>query len=907
MLGTDSVLEKATDLAQEIHNVPDPQCERILGMCVEIAKAVQQMHSLQQEKPGDFERLVDRIDDFGVRLWNESVDRRARATAPNENKMLTVIAHLRDVAFNLLKLSAHNVMDAKTNCKMMGLAIKAGKSWVDAGDLDKAETCYDIASQRLPPKFQEQQKDLPHVPPEQASKLTALLFAHRAEREWQKAPSAVAFRLINQATSSELLELLDDKELSTIIRICVACGKFAEKSPERIQWYTTALEVFGHHSNIAKKPRSGLMALKAEILMDMAASHFSLNAVDTGEKFINLALRECPSLLPAYYLKCKILVQKGAQPFLLEEAFEAAARNCPLAREDAADFKIFMGMIHILAKHANQQSALKSIDTLLAQNAKGMPGPRRPYEDKLIISKLYLLASMEMEAGEAVTRVEQAVTEFTTQEFGPSTIRTCQLIIWQAGDRASQAHRWEDAIAWYKCSLALFLDNPADVRNAAILRRKMAYALFELGRLEEARDACTQAASDDDISAVNEFLFFLIALEEGKDDKALQHLQRVPQESGKIDIFINAADRAFKKGNKTVLKGILREIVISDIDWTEATNKQSLLVILRCLLRLTKKTLDASNDVALYEEICLYIKKSYELLRDWSQKDAGFQPEVDWLFRMSWNLGVGAATNSHIEVACRLYEMTSSILQLFPEQTVQTLQSQKICYFALLVGRVTLARREDMEFAEQLQKGDSALKSLRQTIADLRRLDATLASDDDPALIQSAYLEFEIKVKMRLWEDLSKVIEFADTINAPVQIFERMADIVTRHNCPSAVVFLTVQVALDAILKRDPSFDLGKFSQWFRVLVRTALVNNKPAAIGLYEQVKTIIKTSTGEVNYPEDEISWLMITACTNDYMNARTWCELALSLADYVKESAQADEMRRSYAEILESVPTS
>ncbi|KAJ3054021.1 hypothetical protein HK097_002850 [Rhizophlyctis rosea] len=359
-------------------------------------------------------------------------------------------------------------------------------------------------------------------------------------------------------------------------------------------------------------------------------------------------------------------------------------------------------------------------------------------------------------------------------------------------------------------------------------------------------------------SGIGELLLTLIALEEGHNDEAINHVRAIPAGDHKIDLLLNAADRAFKKGNKVVLKGILKELVTADIDWSDGEKKHSALVLLRCLIRMTNATSNDSSDR--FNENALYIEKAHKILSLCNAQESLYEAELDWLFRTSWNLAIQAATTAGTEEACILYNLTAKLLLLFPVKSVHCLQSLKICAFAILVGKVNLSRQDETEGSPHLDDALAALELLRGTLEELRKIDPE-GVKEDPVVGQSVYLEFEVRVKRKEWEGLKGIVEYAECVDASVQIFERMA--VTRHNCPSGVVFVTVQATLDAILKRDPEFDLTKFSQWFRVLVRTALVSNRDAAFGLFEQVKAIVKSSASQGNaYPEEEINWLMITA---------------------------------------------
>lgn len=83
---------------------------------------------------------------------------------------------------------------------------------------------------------------------------------------------------------------------------------------------------------------------------------------------------------------------------------------------------------------------------------------------------------------------------------------------------------------------------------------------------------------------------------------------------------------------------------------------------------------------------------------------------------------------------------------------------------------------------------------MRKVCARISELNPSMPSHEDPVLHQSIYLEFEIKVKIEAWAELEGIIEvrrdcrtaleeslltasikYADSVAAPVQVFERMA------------------------------------------------------------------------------------------------------------------------------------
>ncbi|RKO83289.1 hypothetical protein BDK51DRAFT_33601, partial [Blyttiomyces helicus] len=302
---------------------------------------------------------------------------------------------------------------------------------------------------------------------------------------------------------------------------------------------------------------------------------------------------------------------------------------------------------------------------------------------------------------------------------------------------------------------------------------------------------------------------------------ALESMQAIATTAASLDFFIAAADLAYKKSNKHVLKGVLRQILRCSLDWSVDVNR-------RCLVRLAKA--DGSD-----AEVSAFIEKAHSLLKDWtasndSETASSFEHEIDWLYRISWNMAVATAKDgTAVELSCRFFKITADLLTLNRVPQISTLHCIKTCYYAALAGHLVLARLTSPPAPQHLEAAHEALKALRSAEEDLRQ--AGGGKPGDAVGCQSVYLEFELRVKRKEWEKLKDVVAFADANDAPVNVFERMADIVTRHDCPTAIVFMTVQATLDAILKRDPDFDLARFSQWFRALARIAIVSGKESAI----------------------------------------------------------------------------
>ncbi|KNC98950.1 uncharacterized protein SPPG_09326 [Spizellomyces punctatus DAOM BR117] len=762
--------------------------------------------------------------------------------------------------------------------------------------------------------------------------------------------------LMHNVTNTEAKAYLGTGELEEVAQICLNCARRATKSADAVQWCRTGIDLLDESKN---QTSANGCALKTEILLFLAASYMDMNALEAAEQSADLILQASPSTLLGYHLKIKCLTLKNPpQQLAMDKVYKLAVEHCASTVKDPEQFKLFLGMLHIMARHTSPTVAAAAVDVLLHRLEESAVSLEDRQVERLRILKMYLLMTATNVDDEVTAQVENLIDKVVDTDTNVPLAKTYRLILWQAADRAAQEGHWADAIKWFKCSTRLLLDDPMDSRNTALVHRKLSICYLELGQHSQAYDCCLQAAAKEN-SPTNDFLSYIILLEQSNQERALDHLKSIPCGKDTFQYFVSAAQAAFKKGNKQVIQEVLKHIVLSPMDWTANDNGANLLTVLRCLIRLTKAQVRSGDEAAIFADLVIFIKKGWEpkisaicrpvytskyccpqaycLLEGWKASSSlsaeAYAAEVDWLCRVAWNCALSSAVANQIELACELYHLTADILSLSEEETVQVLQSRKICLFATAAGNVSLARQSSVQSVEHLRKAMTALKTMREICKRIQGNAVTVPKLDDPVLHQSIYLEFEINVRMEAWSELEPVLEYANSVGAPVQIFERLAgrqpklvpalsscerlpvtlyiDIVTRQKCPSAVIFLTIQAALNAILKHDPGFDVKRFSQWFRVLVRTSLVSNKTAAMGLYDQVLAILKSSSQENPYPKEEVEWLMVAAWNigcehwslNEQANAKKWCEMAMTLADYVETSPLTKEMRESYSDFLAS----
>ncbi|KAI8995051.1 hypothetical protein BC832DRAFT_624072 [Gaertneriomyces semiglobifer] len=911
--------DEIADLANELCQL-DTAEEGVVKASALSARIQELAQQLDTEKKGvnpKFFEVVDNLDDNGVKIWNESVKKRGSAATVNRTTS-ALVAHrrneraldemiwyltripliVRESAFALLSLAAPLENNMKASFKLAGLALKTGKSFLDADKHDDARRFYDLSTSLVLKEAGVAGANSP-----ESSKLLALNQAYKAELEFLISESAVSFMLLRQVMKPEIISQISRKEAQQIVHICLQCAQKASKQADGIQWCQIGIDLIDQ--DVEHLSFAGKVELKTKLLLLLANLYFESKAVEAAEQAVDLALQESPSLLIAYALKAKCLAGRPGSAALLQEIFAAAVENCTDV-DHASQLSLFFGLIHMLAKEISSSAAAEAADLLVQKIVSRPHGTEDTVSiEKLKVLKMYFLVSDAGAEKDVAAQVEQ-ILDSTTQL---SQVQTYRLLLWQAADKAAQEARWSDALSWYKSSLRLLADDNTDVTNMAIVRRKLGVCQLEIGD-PEAAYACFAQAAEVEPSPLNDFLCFVASVESSFTAQALKHLKRIPCEKDTFHYFVNAAQIVFEKGAKDILQQILRMIVLSPVDWTQEKHRLNLLIVVRCLIRLTKPSVEVGNDTTVFKEVTLYIRKAYEILKGWKAEDADtFRAEVDWLYRMTWNVALPSAIAEQTEIACSLFELTADILELLTEVNLQKLQSQKVCLFASAAGHVSLARQDEENHLDHLQKALTLLARMRDIC--VKVVEVSNSTQEDAVLYQSIYLEYEIKVKQQAWSELEGIIGYAESVSAPSDVFERMADIVTRHQAPSAVVFITVQATMNALMKRESKLDLEKFSQWFRILIRTALVSNKTAALGLFQQVLAVLKSTCNETyRYPSDEVSWLMVTSWNigceyfslNEHDHGRTWCEIAISLADYT-DSPQASQIRAAYTEMLGS----
>ena len=230
-----------------------------------------------------------------------------------------------------------------------------------------------------------------------------------------------------------------------------------------------------------------------------------------------------------------------------------------------------------------------------------------------------------------------------------------------------------------------------------------------------------------------------------------------------------------------------------------------------------------------------------------------------WFIQASWNLAIHAEKESIHVLSCALYEITIKFVQLCEEITASNLETLRISYVLLelllktrhhsaLKFRIMLARQKSETKDEHLIAARQHLSGLEDTLQQLQDRDPSRNSDQKLRDYMRLYA-FEIELVAGNWESLGQHVNAPEFGLLPLDILKLAADkVVHDEACPSGIIYLTLKSTMDAIMKRDPSFNLAKFSTWFRVLIQSACVSNVSTCMELIDQAIQLVKAYTPDV-----------------------------------------------------------
>ncbi|KAF0421771.1 testis-expressed sequence 11 protein-like [Gigaspora margarita] len=927
------LIEVISALVKDIHEKLYKElldARSILNSLNEIQRNVENFSNLQ--KTALYFELADEIDELGVGIWNTSIALKTSGVARGPDNSDEMIALFRQVGFVMIQAGAGASVNTeiKTAVKLLLLANKVGKAWLDCGRSDKADEILRSANTLEDTVLSWQEKSAKEL----QSRSTALVvyYAYRAEAAWKLTNGHVANLMIQHATEKEYLDHITIKEIDILCQVCFTVGYQASregKVNEAIKWLRKCHELISDRISQINPERIKILTSTLNILATCylkIAVHDESN-LDLGENAINACLEEDPGNVLAISLKLKIMKQRNFDPVTYEEVYIHLMRTGQVTKEN---LKVLLNVAHTISEF-DVMMALRGLDILIEEKLSDIR--KIEFIEKAIVAKFHILGNCESEnldLNDAIRNIE--VTLGFEQRYGivigQKTKAACQLILWQKGDQNYANRQYDRAKKWYAVAYKSLAVNQADGRNAAILQRKIALCHLEDHALADATEAVRQAQLHEKNSAANFYILFHVAMEKRQIAQAIQHLHEMCKgDEFHGNMLTMAAHEAYQKGNKAVLVEALKEILEKHEKGEDIANVD-IFVLLRCLIRMTYNSLsgDEMEKASLKNYICEYFEIALNLIKttendqnkiDYSiQKKRALLKDLEWYFKTAWNMGLEfcqQAEEGSEMFSIQLFDIAYKFLNEYPEETLEHINRKRLCIFTSMCGRLFLSRQQKSisqkkDLLQQVLASVDQYKKLKKTLGKRKRstLDDDIQENKSSAqsdMILIILFEFEAKVKLGLWNELLTALDAAEAydFDVPPRIFERMAELLISENeCPSTVIFSTLQVLLDSITKRK-QVDIEQFSRWFRMLIITSMVKDRHASAQYFDQALDILSQECSkQKKYPEEEIQWLMVNAwnygidyySVNDFVNAKKWCETAIAFCRFMDNGLLYEE---------------
>ncbi|CAG8478234.1 1586_t:CDS:10 [Paraglomus brasilianum] len=892
----------------------------------------------------------------GTTLWNASIYYKSTSRSQN-NK---IVALLRQAGLVLIQTGAITRTDETVGIKLIALATKVGKAYIDCGMTEKADEVYRSMNEHEANVLasQDESDDLRKS---KASTLTTF-YASRAEVAWKLANTHIANLMMQHATADKYLIYCSMREVNYVCQVCLTIGYQLSKDnkiSEAITWLKKCHDVAEfmkgkrcHETMLILTKSLNLLAscyLKKSI-QDVSALHLAENAIAT-------CLERDPGNLLAMSLKIKMLKQNGADFSGIEQAYKELMSPQQVAKDE---LKILLNAAHFIAE-LNPRVSLDGLDMLLEKTLADLGNME--LVENTIVAKFHIMGNIgkKNDMENIMKSVEVTVgsaRDYTFQKNNYS-MPNDTMAKWRRKLRGMSGHsneqslelpqtvilmsviqqekNYELAKSWYTFAYKFIASSEVDNRNAAILQRKISLCDLERHAVSDAINAVTLAQKHEANSAANYYIMFNIALEINDVDNAIKHLHQMCNSNDfHTNMLTIAANEAYKRNNKEILIEVLREILLKRRENQDALGVD-IMVLLRCLIRLTHKAIESAREDE-QQALRQYLLGYFEIAITVIGLDASSSPltdvmltkqdlnELEWYYKTAWNIALEFCQNpASASIAIQLFGIAYKFLELYKEETVEILAWKRLCLFTCIAGRIFQSRDSIvMEEKESLLEKSLADIILYQKIRNVLQMRKQLNSETivEPQQAESDVMlvflfEFEAKLQLKRWNEIREMLDDARKyeLNMPFKVYERMMELlIIDRECPSEILSATLQALLNS-LSSQPHSEYTRFSRWFRMLLISALHQDKHVAHQYFVQATDILKNCPHQ-SYPEEEIQWMMVTAWNQgvDYYSARNfeearkWCETAIMFCRSVENgSFYEQEMRELFVEIVDNCASS
>lgn len=254
-----------------------------------------------------------------------------------------------------------------------------------------------------------------------------------------------SFVLAKKALNNQFMNVLSCTQGCEIIEVLVFNAKNSTSKQDSIDWYKLAIDGI---SKIKEIDKDFMITQKTVFMIEMAQNYIDLKDYNNAENMIILAFEQDSSNLMAYRVLLEITTLKDSDHNSIKDIFKRMIQSQNDFKSKKS-IKIYMSMIYTVQK-VSADLALECVNLFKPDLWKN----KNISYDSFLIVKIYFMCLQKNGASEEVFNKE--IQELQNVALDDDVKRSCQMVMFQAGDTASKDQNWSDAIFWYTQSLLIF-------------------------------------------------------------------------------------------------------------------------------------------------------------------------------------------------------------------------------------------------------------------------------------------------------------------------------------------------------------------------------------------------------------------------------------------------------------------
>lgn len=278
-----------------------------------------------------------------------------------------------------------------------------------------------------------------------------LLHVHLAQLAWIENCST-GFVLAKKALQNQYINALSCFQGYEIIDVLTFNAKNCQSKIDSIEWYKLAIDAI---TKLKKVDVDLLKTQKSAFMIEIAQIYSDLKEYNNAENMIILVFELDSSNLIAFRILLEISCSRWNESAQDGDNIRDIFKRMIQSQNDfraLASLKVFMAMIFTVQK-ISESLAMECVDLFKPNVWKN----KNISYDSFLVVKIYLMCLQK--EGFSRESFEKEIHELTKHvSIDENVKKTCQLVLFQAGDCASKEQKWSDASFWYNQSIVIFGD-----------------------------------------------------------------------------------------------------------------------------------------------------------------------------------------------------------------------------------------------------------------------------------------------------------------------------------------------------------------------------------------------------------------------------------------------------------------